>query len=193
MQTTTDLHALIASRTMLVLAARPGDESLACGGLIAEACARGRSPLVAVLTDGASIGPAGLSRDARAAAHERETRAAVHALGLPPGRLLMLGVRDGALSACGTFFEQIVEAVGFLTWMRDLNVICGPRPDDATRAHVGAMTVEIARQTGIALLSYGRGPGAVDLAIPAHASAKATAVAAHASLGASSGETEWFT
>ena len=188
-----DLHALIASRTMLVLAARPGDEALACGGLIAEACARGRPPLVAVLTDGASIGSAGVTEDARAVAHERETRAAVQALGLPPGRLLMLGVRDGAVPAGGAFFAQIVEAVGFLTWMRDLNVICGPRADDASYASVGAITAEIARQTGIGLLTYGRGPGAVELAMAGHEAAKARAVAAHASLGQLSVDVEWFT
>jgi LmbE family N-acetylglucosaminyl deacetylase len=193
LQTTADLHALITSRTMLVLAASPGDESLACGTLIAEACARGRPPLVAVLTDGASIGPAGLSGDVLAAAHERETRVAVQALGLPPGRLLMLGVRDGALPADGAFFEQIVDAVGFLTWMRDLDVICGPRPDDPPRAHVGAMAVEIARQSGIGLLTYGRGPRAVGLAIPAHEAAKRRAVAAHVSLGGSADGAEWFT
>jgi hypothetical protein len=185
----TNVRALIAERTMLVLAARPGDEAFACGGLIAEACARGRPPLVAILTDGASLGPPEVSPDARAAAHERETRAAVQALGLPRGRLLMLGVRDDAVPAEGAFFTQIVQAVGFLTWMRDLNVICGPRADEPA----GAITAEIARQTGIGLLTYGRGPGAVELAIPAHAAAKSQAVAAHTALGQLSIETEWFT
>jgi hypothetical protein len=184
----TTIRALIADRTMLVLAARPGDEAFACGGLIAEACARGRPPLVAILTDGASLGAPEMSPDTRAVAHERETRAAVQALGLPPGRLLMLGVRDDAVPAEGAFFTRIVQAVGFLTWMRDLNVICGPRADEPA----GAITAEIARQTGIGLLTYGRGPGAAELTMPSHAAAKAKAAAAHATIGRVSADTEWF-
>ncbi len=178
---------------MLVLAASPGDEALACGGLIAEACARGRPPLVAVLTDGASLGAPDAPPDIRARAHERETRAAVLSLGLPRDRLLMLGVRDDAVPAEGEFFAQIVAAVGFLTWMRDLNVICGPRADDPRRARAGAITAEIARRTGIVRLTYGGGPGAVELAIATHIAAKAKAVAAHVSLGNLPVEAEWFT
>ncbi len=180
---------------MLVLAASPGDESLACGCLIAEACARGRPPLVAILTDGASLGGPGLSEDARAAAHERETRAAVLALGLPPGRLLALGVRDDAVPESGAFFDQIVEAVSFLTWMRDLNVICGPRADDPTpiRARAAAIAAIVAARTGIGLLAYGAGAGAREWPVASHRTAKALAVAAHLSLPDRFGaDAEWF-
>ena len=169
---------------MLVLAASPGDETLACGSLIAEACARGRPPLVAILSDGASLGVAGLSPDARAVAHERETRAAVQFLGLPPGRLLALGVRDSAVPAGGAFFEQIVDAVGFLSWMRDLDVICAPHPDTsaAIPARAAAIAAQVAQRAGIERLSYGAGLGAGAWTLPVHAAAKARAAAAHASL-----------
>ena len=177
----TTLHDLTGDRTMLVLLAAPGDESAACGTLIAEACARGRPPMVAVLTDGATIGAPGLSADGRAAAHARETRAAVAALGLPPGRLLMLGVRDGAVPAEGAFFDQIVDAVAFLTWMRDLNVICAPAAQDARPMHArtGAVAASVVRRTGIAGLTYDSGAPAL---AASHAVAKARAVAAHVSL-----------
>lgn len=192
---TLTLQALTGDRTMLVLAASPGDESIACGGLIAEACARGRPPLVAVLSDGASLGSTAVSADARAVAHERETRQAVHALGLPSNRLLMLGVRDDVVPGAGAFFDQIVEAVGFLTWMRDLNIICGPREDNPApiQSRTGQMAAAIARSTGIGLLRYGAGPGACAIAV-SHASAKARAIAAHATLGDPPDTvSEWFT
>ena len=70
--------------------------------------------------------------------------------------------------------------------MRDLNVICGPRADQPA----GAITAEIASQTGIGLLTYGPGPGAVELAIPSHAAAKAKAIAAHTTIGRPSAETD---
>ncbi len=182
---TTDLHRLTGGQTLLVLAACPGDESAACGLLIAEACARSRPPLVVILTDGAHRGETDLPPDERAVAHERETRAAVSALKLPRNRLLLLGVHDGAVPAEGAFFDDLAGAIGFLTWMRDLNVVCGPREDDSRpdHAHGGAIAAAVARRCGIGLLSYGDGAGMVALDAPRHAAAKARAVAAHASLG----------
>ena len=120
---------------------------------------------------------------------------AVQALGVPPGRLLALGVRDAAVPADGAIFEQIVDAVGFLSWMRDLNVICGPNPDATpVRARAATIAAEVARRTGIGLLTYGPGPGARKWTQPAHAAVKARAVAAHAALpAASEAAWEWFT
>lgn len=189
---TTDLNLLTGGQTLLILAARPGDESAACGLLIAEACARGRPPLVAVLTDGACLGAPGLSADARAAAHARETRAAVRALKLPPDRLLLLGVHDGTVPADGAFFERLVEAIGFLTWMRDLNVICSPCAD---ALGAGAIAAEVARRCGIGRLSYGTsgdGVDAAELDASRHAAAKARAVAAHVSLGLTEAKPERY-
>ena len=44
----------------LILLPAPGDEVTACGGLIAEACARGLPPFVVIFGDGAQNGSAGL-------------------------------------------------------------------------------------------------------------------------------------
>ena len=47
----------ITDGAALILAPHPDDESLGCGGLIAESCARGQPPLLVVLTDGAGSHP----------------------------------------------------------------------------------------------------------------------------------------
>ena len=93
----------------------------------------------------------------------------------PRAALLMLGVRDGEVPASGPFFDQVVDAIAFLTWMRDLNAICAPPADTPA----GAIAAQIARQTGITLLPYG--PAATDL--PLHPIAKANALAAHTHVG----------
>jgi len=82
----------------LVLAPHPDDESLGCGGLIAEACRRGRAPVVAILTDGAASHPNSHAYPPARLAQVRaqEARDAVACLGLPPDNLFLLGAEDGA-------------------------------------------------------------------------------------------------
>ena len=47
-----DLDAVIGPGGLVVVAPHPDDESLGCGGFIAESCQRGQPPMVLVLTDG---------------------------------------------------------------------------------------------------------------------------------------------
>ena len=56
-----DLDEITGNRCALILAPHPDDESLGCGGLIAEACARGRPPAVIIVSDGTGSHP--LSRE----------------------------------------------------------------------------------------------------------------------------------
>src|SRR5437762_25173 len=74
---------------LLVLAPHPDDESLGCGGLIAEACGRGQDVHVVILTDGTGSHPNSRAwpRHRLKALREAEAREAVAALGLPPERL----------------------------------------------------------------------------------------------------------
>ncbi len=92
-----DLDRVLPGR-FLVLAPHPDDESLGCGGVIAEACRRGRPPVVAILTDGAASHPHSRAYPpARLAeVRAREVRQAVACLGLPPECLFLLGAPDGA-------------------------------------------------------------------------------------------------
>ncbi|GGG20392.1 hypothetical protein GCM10010964_05750 [Caldovatus sediminis] len=193
------LEAIVGDGTALVLAPHPDDESLGCGGLIAEACARGRPPVVAVLTDGTLSHPT--SRDfppsRLKALRETETRAAAAALGLGTDRLHFLGLPDGQAPRDGLAMRAAAERLARLardhaasailaTWEHD------PHPDHAA-AH--AIAREAARLADARLVSYpvwgwmlpprhrlpvGTVTGA-RLDIARHLPAKRRAIAAHAS------------
>lgn len=87
------------ARAMLVVAPHPDDETIGAGGAIRHMLARGGRVNVLVVTNGAashrnsaSHPPAVLARR-----RQRETRAAIRALGLDARHLTMLGLPDGGL------------------------------------------------------------------------------------------------
>ena len=150
-----DIGQLAATENLFVLATRPGEETLCCGGLIALALERGRLPVVAVLTDGGGTDPAEATR--RAEARARESRAATAALGLPEERLFLLGLYEGMAPASGTpFHEQLLAALIFLMWSRDCNVIVAPRERAGRHDHAVAEAAArtVAEQTGVGLVLY---------------------------------------
>jgi len=188
---------ITGGENVLILAPHPGDESLFCGGLIAELCRLGRPPFVMVLDDGSASHPHSSTYSAEHLAHlhERETRAAVRHLGLQPARLLMVGLLDGSPpSAEGPIFKAVVRAVAFVMWARDCNVLLAPAPNTPDPAHEA--TYRIARavvaETGVGVLFY---PGATAMTaehgqrldISAHWAAKQAAIAAHATLQSAEG------
>jgi LmbE family N-acetylglucosaminyl deacetylase len=149
----------ITSRdNLLILAARPGDESQGCGGLIARCCRRGRAPVVIVLTDGGSTSanPGSPATDELAIRHERETRAAVRCLGLPATRLLLAGLFEGTIPTGGPAFDAIVEGITMVMWGRDCNIICAPSPDGAVGEEMAThrIAVEVVKRSGAGLLSF---------------------------------------
>ena len=97
----------------LVLAPHPDDESLGCGGLIAQSCACGQPPVVVVLTDGAGSHPQSRSHPAHRlrAVRETETIAALDCLGLASDRVVFLRLPDTAAPVAGPGFADAVEAV----------------------------------------------------------------------------------
>jgi LmbE family N-acetylglucosaminyl deacetylase len=101
---------IIGDGTCLVLAPHPDDESLGCGGLIAACVAAGRSPLVAILTDGAGSHPRSRAfpADRLRAVRAQEARQAVAALGLPEDRLAFLEQPDTAAPHEGPAFDAVV-------------------------------------------------------------------------------------
>ena len=183
------LRAITGDENVLVLVPGPGDESLWCGGLIAESCRRGRPPFVMVLGDGTGSHPrsAEYPPDRLANLRDRETRAAVAHLGLPHERLLMAGVYDGHIPMEGAGFNAVVRAVTLVMWARDCNVICAPWPgggEDGRRSTF-AIAETVARSSGVGLLAYAAGDAAAEggwrLDITAQLGLKRAAVAAHAS------------
>jgi LmbE family N-acetylglucosaminyl deacetylase len=191
---------ITGGENVLILAPHPGDESLNCGGLIAELCRLGRPPFVMVLDDGSASHPhsSDYSADRLAHLHERETRAAVRHLGLPSARLLMVGLLDGSIpSAEGAIFDAIVRAIALVMWARDCNVILAPAPNTPDPTHEATYRIAqaVVAETGVGILLY---PGyhcrvppdmrATDnlpgyrLDISAHLPAKQSAIAAHATV-----------
>ena len=184
------LRTITGDENVLILPPSPGDESLWCGGLIAESCRRGRPPFVMVLGDGTGSHPhsAAYPPDRLANLRDRETRAAVACLGLPHERLLMAGVYDGHIPGGGREFDAVVRAVTLVMWARDCNVICAPWPgaeDDAARRNTFGIAAAVARASGVGLLAYAAGNATANegwlLDITAQLGPKRAAVEAHAS------------
>ena len=109
------MDTLLTSETLLVLAERPGAVLHGCGALIAQLCRAGRPPFVVVLTDGPVL-------DAAADGRVRDELAS---LGLDAGRLLMAGLA-GAVPESGQVFDALVQAVCFVAWRHDCNVVLAP-------------------------------------------------------------------
>jgi LmbE family N-acetylglucosaminyl deacetylase len=141
---------ITGEENILLLLAAPGDE-VTCGGLIAEACARGRPPFVAILGDGAADGTALTARR-----RERATREACRVLGLPAERLLFLGLRDGGFPAVGDgLFQAVRAALAQLSWRHDCNVIAAIFTADAmgNRTMAWRLAGALAVQTMLPLIA----------------------------------------
>jgi LmbE family N-acetylglucosaminyl deacetylase len=161
---------LAVDSNLLIIAVCPSEESSRYGGLIAELCRRGRPPFVTILTDGSSgagneaegphrnnrfacdrfrlwrrrVARSGYSDgnpEAVAAAKAAAARRAVAHLGLPPERLLLIGLHDGAGSAGPEMVDALVSAFDLLSWARDCQMICvngdAPTPDHALARSLG--------------------------------------------------------
>lgn len=108
-----DLDALAGSGGLVVLAPHPDDESLGCGGLIAQACEQGRDVRLLILTDGSGSHPtsetftAEMLRDLR----EAETLEAARALGLPVEHVSFLRLQDAWVPSSGPVAEEAARAV----------------------------------------------------------------------------------
>ena len=82
------LREKLEDRPFIVVAPHPDDESLACGGLIADACRQGLRGKVVIVSDGAGSHPNSKAYppDRLRALREEEARRAGAELGLKPER-----------------------------------------------------------------------------------------------------------
>lgn len=205
-----DLDEILAPGPALVLAPHPDDESLGCGGLIAECAARGREVHVAILTDGGMSHPGSAAWPPRRLAMQRgaEVREATMSLGLPAARLHLLGEPDGDAPHDGPRFAAALARVEDLIRSSEVTTILASWVADPHGDHGSAhkLAAAAAQTLGIRHLAYpvwswmlgdddeiaeaciprGPGPGAIRgarLDIGAHLSAKRRAIAAHRSQG----------
>jgi LmbE family N-acetylglucosaminyl deacetylase len=194
-----DLSMVTNDRPLLVLAPHPDDESLGCGGLIAEACARGHRVHVAVLTDGAASHPGSRAFPPQRlrVIRREETQRAAAALGLPPTEITFLDLPDGAAPLAGSRARAVAHRVADIARDAEAETIVATWQHDTHRDHLAAYRAArgAAAITGARLLFYpiwsytlpaGRWLPALPfsgfrLDIARHLDAKRRAVAAHRS------------
>jgi LmbE family N-acetylglucosaminyl deacetylase len=153
-----DLDDILAPGPVLVLAPHPDDESLGCGGLIAECCGRARPVHVAVLTDGTGSHPdSKMWPPARLKAlREQEAQSAVAALGLSPDRISFLGLPDTRAPTTGAAFTAASARIAELAGMIGAQTICATWQHDPHCDHEAAASLAAAasRITGLRHLAY---------------------------------------
>src|SRR6516162_8984008 len=94
-----DMTAQTATRSCLVLAPHPDDETLGCGATIMRKLAAGTSVQIVIATDGRYWPPkTKLSADALAEMREEEAHRAGAILGLPCEHIAFLRFEDGRLA-----------------------------------------------------------------------------------------------
>ncbi|WP_375465140.1 PIG-L deacetylase family protein [uncultured Methylobacterium sp.] len=193
------LTAMTGGRGLVVVAPHPDDESLGCGGLIAEACRRGDAVRLVVVSDGCGSHPNSrlYPRERLRALRQDETLRAVAALGLVPGHVTFLGLPDAHVPRAGPEARSAADRIAaaaqdcdagavFVTWRHD------PHCDHAAAAAI----VDLARPRRPAMRAFaypvwgwtlpperevGPAPRGFRLDIEPHRAAKRRAVAAHAS------------
>jgi LmbE family N-acetylglucosaminyl deacetylase len=123
---------VLQGRPFVVVAPHPDDESLGCGGLIADACRQGVRGKVVIVSDGAGSHP-----NSKAYPPERltdlrevEARQAGAELGLRPGEMLFLRLPDRFVPHEGEAAEQAINVIAdcvmetgagslFVSWRHD--------------------------------------------------------------------------
>lgn len=193
-----DLDEIVPG-TALILAPHPDDESLGCGGLIAQACQRDQPPVVAIVTDGTGSHPGSRSHppDRLREVREAETRAAVRHLGLEPDRLRFLRLRDTAVPMSGPALDAAAMTVSRLVRETGCDTILATWRHDPHGDHLAVSRIaeRAASSAGVRLLSYpvwgwtlGEDVALPDLVRPgarleiaAQLECKRLAIAAHAS------------
>ena len=107
------LREQLEDRPFVVVAPHPDDESLACGGLIADACRQGLRGTVVIVSDGVGSHPnsSAYPPDRLRSLREGEARRAAKELGLRPEEILFLGLPDRFVPCEG---EEAERAIGVI-------------------------------------------------------------------------------
>ncbi len=109
---------------ILILAPHPDDETLGCGGLIAQACAARQPVHVLVLTDGSRSHPNSAAYPAASLRRlrEAESRAAARALGLAEENVAFLGLPDTSAPHRGEAADRAASLI--VAHARDRGATC---------------------------------------------------------------------
>jgi len=137
---------------VVVVAPHPDDESIGCGGLIAQLCRHGQPVTVLLLSDGALSHPHSLrwTPSARARLRLAEFHAALRALGTDADSTRALQWPDGALPDAGTagFEAAVAELASCLAAVKPATLLVpwrrDPHPD-----HRAASAIARAANAGL--------------------------------------------
>ena len=184
---------------IVVVAPHPDDESLGCGGLIAQGCRLGRDVRLVVVSDGCGSHPNSRTYppERLRALREAETLRAAAELGLPEDHVRFLRLPDASVPSAGPEAEAAARAIAdtardcaagavFVTWRHDPHCdheACAALVDLA-RPDLGAARVYAYPVWGWTLAPEREvedGPAGFRLDVGADRAAKRRAVAAHAS------------
>ena len=154
----TDLANVTGCSPILVVAPHPDDESLGCGGLIAETIRLGREVHIVVVTDGARSHPKSITHPKQRlqALRRAETIEAAAILGVPGTHVSFLSIPDGhaphfgkGARAAGQRLAALARDVAattlFTSWDYDMH------PDHVASHRYARMA---ARATDVRLFSY---------------------------------------
>jgi len=143
---------------LLVIAPHPDDESLGCGGVIAEARARGHTVRLVLVTDGAASHPGSRSHPPAELRRIREGEflAAAVTLGVPADCVDMLGLPDGRAPWHGPAFGAAVRRVCEIVRTHGIGAVCTTWRHDPHADHGAAFRLgrAAAHATGTALFLY---------------------------------------
>ena len=184
---------------LVVVAPHPDDESLGCGGLIAEACATGVDVQLIVVSDGVGSHPnSRLYPPARLRSlREKETCQAAAELGLDASAIRFLRLPDRSVPTHGAAAEAASDAIVAaarackaravcVTWQHDPHCdhAASARLVDDARERLGGTRIFAYPVWGWALptsTEVGDPPTGLRLDVSRHLPAKSAAIAAHRS------------
>ncbi|MCJ2033076.1 PIG-L deacetylase family protein [Methylobacterium sp. J-068] len=194
-----DLDTLTGGAGLVVVAPHPDDESLGCGGVMAEARARGQTVEVVIVSDGcgshthSALYPPDKLRTLR----EQETRDAVEALGVPAECVTFLRLPDAGVPRSGPTAEAAAARIVDIAKRAGAGAVCvtwGHDPHCDHQAAAAIVTLARGRLGRIRSFAYpvwgwtlpegtevGDAPTGYRIDVGVHRAAKAQAVAAHRS------------
>lgn len=154
-----DLEGLLQGRLPLILAPHPDDETLGCGGLIAQLCAAGTPPHVAIMTDGSHSHPNSKTHTPERLRHmrEEEARSALRLLGLPVGQTWFLGHEDNEdLPVAGPAYQFAARRLSGICETHGCQVIIAPWRHDGLQDHEATATLaeHVALRDDLGLIFY---------------------------------------
>jgi len=153
-----EIDELTGRGPLLVITPHPDDESLGCGGVIAEARTRGHTVRLVLVTDGAASHPGSRSHPPPILQRVREGEllAAAAVLGVPAECVDMLRLPDGQAPWRGRVFEDVASRLSELVRTHAVATICTTWPRDPHTDHVAAFRLgrAAARATGAKLFLY---------------------------------------